>query len=126
MLTPKALVGEIRSLYERNTKAAAPAKPPAEPKDKDQDEDKDKNEDKDNAKGPSNTELNCDKVEAADQARPTTHTPDLSFEYHNLSMHNEVFSVLSYAVECGAVQKSEKVGLSHIKYLFMTGSPKHK
>ena len=98
MLTPKALVGEIRSLYEKNRKPSSPAET-AVAKAKD---------------SATDTRQNADKVATADQTTPSTHASGLSFDYHNLSVHQEVFSVLSYAVECGSVSKSEKVYTPYI------------
>ena len=108
MLTPKALVGEIRALFEKNRKPGTSTAPtaPAEPAVA--------TETKDNEMEIEDTEQNSDKEMAEETATTTTtHTsPDLSFDYQDLSVHNEVFSVLSYAVECGSVSKSEKVRIA--------------
>ena len=96
MLTPKALVGEIRSLFEKNRKPSTEAKVATETKENEMDIEK--------------TQQNADKGTPETATNSTTHTAlDLSFDYEDVSVHHEVFSVLSYAVECGSVSKSEKV-----------------
>ena len=84
MLAPKALVNEIRSLHKKNKKAEA-AKKAAEEEE--------------------------DSMEEAE--KPTQESParglEMSFDYHDISVHHEVYTVLCYAVECGAVSTEEKV-----------------
>ena len=83
MLAPKALVNEIRSLYKKNKKAEAARKAAEEQED------------------------------TADPEKPKAASPrpqlEMSFDYHDISIHHEVYTVLCYAVECGAVSTEEKV-----------------
>ena len=85
MLTPKALVNEIRSLYKKNKRNAA--KKAAE----------------------QDSDANQKDRDGKSTAQSAPRALELSFDYHDISIHHQVYTVLSYAVECGPITAEEKV-----------------
>ena len=85
MLTPKALVNGIRSLYKKNKRNAAKKA----------------------------AEHESDANASDGDGKPTQKSPpralELSFNYDDISIHYQVYTVLSYAVECSPITPEEKV-----------------